>query len=166
MVNILQTIGVQLSAMGYRSIDQDAILSKVIHELKGPRFDSFVESWDVLPDSEKTIETLVQKLKIHESRHDLWKKEEEVVQEKAFSGVKPGGVFKKNYQKKHSDQTNPATSGKKSGKCFRCGKRVISRSTAPFPLKRKRQDRNKRKRSLKSLMKINLQQVKLRKLTC
>ncbi|OXA39841.1 Copia protein [Folsomia candida] len=133
LVNNLQNISGQLSATGYKSLDEDAILSKVLHELRGPRFDSFVSSWDVVADKEKTIVNLVQKLKIHESREESWNKDE--VPEN-FSGVKPGGA---DYKQKGKVTSAPENGkGKKPGRCFNCGVRGHFKADCRSPKKEKK----------------------------
>ena len=59
MVDRLQTVAGKLNAMGYTSLDEPAILGKVLHELKGPRFESFVKAWSVLQPADKTVANFV-----------------------------------------------------------------------------------------------------------
>lgn len=120
--------------MGYKSLDADAILSKVLHELSGPRFDSLVASWDVVPDAEKTVENLVQKLKIHESREEMWDKEGQ--SERAFSGKK---------------KVNPVNGGgKKQGTCHVCGKRGHYKADCWSLLKKNEKESGEEKQPVKS----------------
>lgn len=134
LINNLQSISGQLNAMGYKSLDADAILSKVLHELSGPRFDSLVASWDVVPDAEKTVENLVQKLKIHESREEMWDKEGQ--SERAFSGKK---------------KVNPVNGGgKKQGTCHVCGKRGHYKADCWSLLKKNEKESGEEKQPVKS----------------
>jgi len=48
LVNQLQTVASQLNGMGFNNFDDEAIIGKVIFEMREPKFDSFVEAWNVL----------------------------------------------------------------------------------------------------------------------
>ncbi|OXA41630.1 Copia protein [Folsomia candida] len=146
LVSSLQTIGGQLKAMGYTSLDEEAILSKALHELRGPRYDSFVSSWDVVPDCEKTIVNLVQKLNIHQSREESWCKD--TVSEKAFSSVKAGEAHATYLHKTRSgpENGNEKEERKKKKRCYNCGLRGHIKVDCRFPLKKKEGETTKDKK--------------------
>ncbi|OXA56431.1 Copia protein [Folsomia candida] len=146
LVNSLQTISGQLKAMGYTSLDEEAILSKALHELRGPRYDSFVSAWDVVPDKEKTIVNLVQKLNIHQSREEIWCKD--TVSEKAFSSVKAGEAHGTYLHKTRSgpENGNGKEERKKKKRCYNCGFKGHIKADCRFPLKKKEGETSKDKK--------------------
>jgi hypothetical protein len=135
LINKLQTIAGQLKAMGYPNLENIAVVGKTIHELRGPQYESFVEAWSVIPEKQKTIANLVQRLNMTEARHESWAKSEAT--EKAFSGQKPG--------KWNKEKGKPPAKGKKPGKCHNCGKPGHWKSECRSPPKAKKEPESEEK---------------------